>query len=217
MQRTCSMAVMVFLLTLGVAAISSARQQQPAPVNPATEAQQNSGSQAQEATEALSPEAEDKLLRQVRHELIMLPFYGTFDNLSFRLDGRTVTLLGQVVDPSTKRDAESRVKHIEGVEKVINNIEVLPPSSLDDRLRRAIYRSIYSYGPMFRYGRMPVPPIHIIVRSGRVTLVGVVDSEGDKNVATMRASQVTGVLSVTNDLRVVKPGEEKKEKKEKKK
>jgi hyperosmotically inducible protein len=142
-------------------------------------------------------------MKEVRHELIMLPYYGVFDNLAFRIDGRTVTLEGQVTQPVMKSDAENAVKRIEGVEKVVNNIEVLPPSSMDDRTRRAVYRSIYSYGPLFKYGGMAVPSIHIIVKSGHVTLAGVVDSEADKNVAGMRANQVPGIFQVTNNLRVV--------------
>jgi len=146
----------------------------------------------------------------VRHELIMLPYYGVFDNLVFRVDGRTVTLMGQVTNPTLKSDAERSVKRIEGVEKVVNNLEVLPPSPMDDRTRKAVYRAIYSYGPLFKYGNMAVPPIHIIVKNGRVTLEGVVDNETDKNLAGMRANQVPGTFQVTNNLRVVNPGNSKK-------
>ena len=159
--------------------------------------------ETQAANEALTPEATNKLAREVRHELIMLPYYGVFDNLEFRLDGRTVTLIGQVVNPTTKTDAGNVVKRIEGVEKVVNNIEVLPPSPSDERIRRAVYRAIYSYGPLFKYGNMAVPPIHIIVRNGRIALEGVVDTESDKNLAGMRASTVPGTFAVTNNLRVL--------------
>lgn len=169
----------------------------------AVQTQPNNAAQSQEANETLSPESQDRLIKEVRHELIMLPYYGVFDNLAFRVNGRTVTLEGQVVRPVTKADAENSVKHIEGVEKVINNIEVLPPSSMDDRIRRAVYQSIYSYGPLFKYGGMAVPPIHIIVKNARVTLDGVVDNEADKNLAGMRANQVPGTFQVTNNLRVV--------------
>jgi hyperosmotically inducible protein len=155
------------------------------------------------ANEALSPESQDKLVREVRHELIMLPYYNVFDNLTFGINGRTVTLNGQVVQPVTKSGAENAVKHIEGVEKVINNIEVLPPSNMDDRIRRQVYNAIYSYGPLFKYGNMAVPPIHIIVRNGRITLEGVVDSESDKNYAGVRANTVPGTFQVTNNLRVI--------------
>ena len=165
--------------------------------------QPNTNPQAQEADEALSPEAENQLIKEVRHKLVMLPYYSVFDNLAYRVDGRTVTLEGQVVNPVVKSDAENAVKRIEGVDKVVNNIEVLPPSPMDNRIRRQVYRAIYSYGPLFKYGHMAVPPIHIIVRNGRVTLEGVVDNETDKNLAGMRANQVPGTFQVTNNLRVV--------------
>jgi len=169
--------------------------------------------QSMSADESLSPQSQDKLIREIRHELILLPYYNVFDNLEFSLNGRTVTLNGQVVQPVTKSDAENAVKRIEGVEKVINNIEVLPPSNMDDRIRRQVYNSIYSYGPLFKYGNMSVPPIHIIVRNGRITLDGVVDSEGDKNVAGMRANQVPGTFGVTNNLRVISSERSSKDKK----
>ncbi len=113
----------------------------------------------------------------------------------------------------TKSDAENSVKHIEGVEKVINKIEVLPPSGVDERIRRQVYNSIFGYGPLFKYGNMAVPPIHIIVRNGRITLEGVVDSEADKNYATMRASIVPGTFGVTNNLRVISDNNKKNNKK----
>ncbi len=157
------------------------------------------------ADETLTPESQDRLIREVRHELIMLPFYNVFDNLEFSVNGRTVTLEGQVTKDVTKSDAENSVKHIEGVDKVINNIQVLPPSNMDDRIRREVYQSIYSFGPLFKYGNMAVPPIRIIVRNGRITLDGVVDSESDKNMAGVRANLVPGTFGVTNNLRVIKP------------
>lgn len=176
--------------------------QNTAPAAP--QAQQNAPQdQSMSANEALSPESQDKLIREVRHELIMLPYYGVFDNLTFGINGRTVTLNGQVVQPVTRSDAENAVKHIEGVEKVINNIEILPPSGMDERIRREVYRSIYSYGPLFKYGNMAVPPIHIIVKNARITLDGVVDSEADKNYASVRANMVPGTFGVTNNLRVI--------------
>lgn len=204
-----------FLVTMCFVVLGSAQQTQPAP-SPAqskdqsVQTQPSSAVQSQPANETLSPESQDRLVREVRHELIMLPYYGVFDTLSFRIEGRTVILDGQVVQPVVRSDAENSVKHIEGVEKVINNIEVLPPSPTDDRIRRAVYRSIYSYGPLFKYGGMAVPPIHIIVKGGRVTLDGVVDSEADKNVAGMRANQVPGTFQITNNLRVVPSGGKKK-------
>ena len=193
-----------FLVMLCFVVLGSAQQTPPAPSNNQTvQTQPSSAAQSQAANETLTPESQDRLVREVRHELIMLPYYGVFDNLSFRIEGRTVILDGQVVQPVVRKDAENSVKHIEGVEKVVNNIEVLPASPMDDRIRRDAYRSIYSYGPLFKYGGMAVPPIHIIVRNGRITLEGVVDSEADKSIAGMRANQVPGTFQITNNLRVV--------------
>ncbi len=145
-----------------------------------------------------------KLEKEVRHVLLLLPYYSVFDNLAYKVEGDKVTLLGQVVRPSTKSDAEVDVKKIEGVASVDNQIEVLPASPMDDRLRRAVFRAIYSDPMLERYAIQSVPPIHIIVKSGRVTLEGVVSSEADKNVAYIRASGVAGVFSVTNNLRIEK-------------
>ena len=138
--------------------------------------------------------------KQVRHELLMLPYYSVFDHLAFQILGDRVILLGQVVRPSTKSDAEARVKKLEGVSSVANRIEVLPLSPYDDRLRRALYRAIYSNTFLHRYALQPVPPIHIIVKHGHVTLEGVVASEAEKNVAYIEASGVGGVFSVKNNL-----------------
>jgi hyperosmotically inducible protein len=146
--------------------------------------------------------AADRISREVRHELVMLPYYGVFDNLAYRVDGSTVTLLGQVTRPTLKSDAEHVVKDIEGVEKVNNQIEVLPLSSMDDRIRLATYRAIYSTQGLDRYALNAVPPIHIIVNNGKVTLEGVVANEADKNLACLKANGVSGVFSVTNNLRV---------------
>lgn len=144
-----------------------------------------------------------RLEDQVRHELVMLPYYGVFDNLAFRVEnGDTVRLLGQVVRPTLKSSAENVVRNVEGVERVINDIEVLPVSFHDDRIRRAAYRAIYGYPGLDRYALQPVPPIHIIVKNGDLTLEGVVASEMDRNLANIRANGVSGVFSVTNNLRV---------------
>ena len=145
---------------------------------------------------------QDRLTREVRHELVMLPYYGVFDNLAYRVDGSTVTLLGQVTRPTLKSDAENVVKDIEGVTKVENRIQVLPLSSMDDGIRMATYRAIYGQTGLDRYGLQAVPPIHIIVDNGKVTLEGVVNNEADKNMAGIRANGVSGVFSVTNNLRV---------------
>ncbi len=211
MHKACRTLGFVFLALLCFAVLGSAQQTPPAPSNDqSVQTQPSSAAQSQAANETLTPESQDRLVREVRHELIMLPYYGVFDNLVFRIDGRTVTLEGQVVQPVVKSDAGNSVKRIEGVEKVVNNIDVLPPSPMDDRIRRAVYRSIYSYGPLFKYGGMAVPPIHIIVKGGRVTLEGVVDNETDKNLAGMRANQVPGTFQMTNNLRVVNSSRKKK-------
>ena len=146
----------------------------------------------------------DRLTREVRHELVMLPYYGVFDNLAYRVDGRHVTLYGQVTRPTLKSDAENVVKSIEGVEGVTNNIEVLPLSPNDDRVRLAVYRAIYGDPALQRYQLSAVPSIHIIVKNGNVTLEGVVANEGDRNIANIRANGVPGVFSVTNHLQVEK-------------
>jgi osmotically-inducible protein OsmY len=143
-----------------------------------------------------------RIAREVMHEMLMLPYYSVFDNLAFRVEGYTVHLYGQVVNASLKPDAEASVKHIEGVQKVVNNIEVLPPSGMDDRIRRAEYRAIYGFDGLSRYSLGTVPSIHIIVKRGHVTLVGVVDNPTDKQMAEMRAKGVSGVFSVDDQLRV---------------
>jgi hyperosmotically inducible periplasmic protein len=153
--------------------------------------------------EQLSPKAQDRIIREVRHELLMLPYFGVFDYIAFKVDGSTVTLLGEVVRPTLKSDSENAVKHIEGVEKVDNQIDVLPPSPMDDGLRIRLYREIYGYPALEKYALGVQKPIRIIVKNGRVTLEGVVDNESDKNLAGLRANGVPGIFSVTNNLQVV--------------
>ena len=145
--------------------------------------------------------ARSRVIKEVRHELVMLPYYGVFDNLGFKVDGYKVTLVGQVTRPTLKSDAEKAVKGIEGVEAVINQIEILPLSGNDDRTRLAVYRAIYA-SPLDRYALQAVPPIHIVVKNGNVTLEGVVLNSGDKNIAGIRANGVSGVFKVTNNLQV---------------
>jgi hyperosmotically inducible protein len=143
----------------------------------------------------------DRIYKEVRHELVTLPFYGVFDNLSYKVDpDGTVTLYGQVTRPTLKSDAENVVKRIEGVTRVVNNIEVLPTSINDDQIRRAVYRSIYGNDVLSQYQMRAVPPIHIIVKNGHVTLEGVVARQMDKQIAGMQANGVPGVFSVTNNL-----------------
>jgi BON domain-containing protein len=143
-----------------------------------------------------------RLEREVRHELVMLPYYGVFDNFAYKVEGATVTLLGQVTRPVLKSDAEAVVKKLEGVERVNNQIEVLPVSPNDDRIRIAVYRAIYGSQGLDRYAMRAVPTIHIIVKGGNVTLEGAVATEADKNLANIRANGVSGVFSVKNNLQV---------------
>jgi hyperosmotically inducible protein len=160
--------------------------------------------QAQGAQASNQQRLQARLQKEVRHVLVTQPFYSVFDNLAYKVDGDRVTLLGQVVKPTLKSDAASAVKSIEGVAAVDNEIEVLPVSPSDDRIRLAEFRAIYSGPGMEKYSIQAVPPIHIIVKNGHVTLVGVVASEADKTIANVRAQSVPGVFSVTNQLTVEK-------------
>ena len=157
------------------------------------------------AQEQPSARAQERITKEVRHELLMLPWFGVFDYIAYKVDGYNVILLGQVSRPTLKSDAENAVKHIEGVEKVDNQIEVLPTSPMDDELRLKLYRAIYGYPPLEKYALGVQKPIRIIVKNGRVTLEGVIDSEADKNLVTIRANSVPGIFSVINNLQVVKP------------
>src|SRR5678816_1294188 len=143
-----------------------------------------------------------RIVREVRHELVTLPYYGVFDWLEYEVqnDG-TVILRGEVVRPTTKSDAEGRVKDIDGVRGVVNQIEVLPLSPSDDRARRGLYRAIYNFNsPLFRYATQSVPPIHLIVKRGHATLKGVVANRNDAQLAYIRARGVPGLFSVKNEL-----------------
>lgn len=152
---------------------------------------------------ALSQKGVDRIVKEAHHELVMLPFYGVFDNLLYQVspDG-TVTLLGQVSRPTLKPDAERAVKEIEGVVRVDNQIKVLPVSPNDDRIRRATYRKIYGNSVLSQYQLRAVPPIHIVVDNGHVKLEGVVARQMEKQIAGMQANSVSGVFSVENNLRV---------------
>jgi hyperosmotically inducible protein len=147
---------------------------------------------------------QDRISREVFHELVTLPQLTIFDNIQYKVDGNKVTLMGQVRNAVLKDSAESAVKHIEGVESVNNQIEVLPPSPNDDRIRREVARSLFNDERLFRYSMGSVPPIHIIVKGGHVTLEGIVNSQADKNEANIRANSVPGVFSVDNHLQVQK-------------
>jgi hyperosmotically inducible periplasmic protein len=154
---------------------------------------------------APSAAATARITKEVRHELVMLPYFSVFDNLSYKVDGYNVTLMGQVTRPTLKSDAENVVKRIEGVEHVDNQIEVLPLSPNDDRIRRQVYRAIYGYPALQKYAMGVQQPIRIIVKNGNITLEGVVDNEADKNIANIRARSVPGAFAVNNNLQVVKP------------
>lgn len=152
-----------------------------------------------------SSRSQERITREVRHELLMLPYFGVFDNIAFKVDGYNVTLLGQVVRPSLKSDAENTVKHIEGVDHVDNQIEVLPTSPMDDGLRIRLFHEIYGFPSLEKYAMGVQKPIRIIVKNGHVTLEGVVDNDADKNTAGIRANSVPGIFSVNNNLRVESP------------
>jgi len=151
-----------------------------------------------------SAKSQERIVKEVRHELLMLPYFGVFDYIALKVEGSTVTLLGEVVRPTLKSDAENSIKRIEGVEKIENQIDVLPPSSMDDRLRIRLFRAIYQYPALQKYELGVQKPIRIIVKSGRATLEGVVDNEADKNLAGVRANGVSGLFSVTNNLQISK-------------
>ncbi len=162
-----------------------------------------------EASQQSAPSAnarlEQRLSSEVRHELNMIPQFTVFDNLAYRVDGGTVTLFGQVRDAIVKDSAEARVKHLEGVERVDNQIEILPASFNDDRIRGRVARAVFNDPRLFNYGIQSVPPIHIIVKNGHVNLEGVVRTQADKDDAFIRANGVPGVFSVQNNLQVEQP------------
>ena len=146
---------------------------------------------------------ETRIVREVRHQLLMLPYYGIFDDLAFSVTGSTVTLVGQVTRPTLKSDAQNVIKRVEGVTDVVNDVEVLPPSPMDDQIRAAEYRAIYGDPSLStRYGFRALPSIHIIVKNGQVTLEGVVANQADKNLVNIRANTVPNVFSVKNELQV---------------
>lgn len=150
-----------------------------------------------------NPQPQD-LAVQVRHELVMIPYYGVFDDLNYSVDNATgvVTLTGDVVNPVVRTDAEHSVKRLPGVTRVVNKINILPPSGMDNRIRAAEYRAVFGYSDLYRYAMGAIPSIHIVVDFGHVTLTGVVSTQADKEVAYIRANSVPGVFSVTNNLRV---------------
>jgi hyperosmotically inducible protein len=152
-----------------------------------------------------NPRLEQRLSKEVHHALAMIPEFTIFDNLSYRVDGDTVTLYGQVRNAFIKDEAQNRVKHLEGVQSVNNQIEVLPASFNDDRVRRQVARALFGDARLSTYSMQPVPPIHIIVKNGHVDLEGVVRTQTDKDTAFVRANGVAGVFSVDNNLQVEQP------------
>lgn len=152
--------------------------------------------------------SDQRLAREIRHELLLLPYYGVFDHLAFSVNNGSVELLGAVARPTLKSEAENVIKQIEGVTNLTNRIEVLPLSPLDDRIRLASFRAIYHDSALAtRYSYRAHPPIHIIVRNGHVTLEGVVANEFDRNIVNLRANGVRSVFSVTNNLRLEAQGD----------
>jgi hyperosmotically inducible periplasmic protein len=157
---------------------------------------------SQQITKSADSRLEQRLSGEVRHELNMIPQFTVFDNLAYRVDGGTVTLFGQVRNAIVKDSAEARVKHLEGVERVDNQIEILPASFNDDRIRRRVAVAVFNDARLFNYRIQAVPPIHIIVKNGHVNLVGMVRTQADKDSAFIRANGVSGVFSVENNLQV---------------
>lgn len=148
-----------------------------------------------------TPQNKPDLGEQVRHALVMLPWYSVFDNLQYKVEGDVVTLSGQVSWPAVKVDAAAATKRIPGVSKVIDNIEVLPLSYSDNWIRWAAYRKLYNHNsPLWRYSLGAIPQIHILVKNGNITLTGVVAKESDKTTATLLVKSIPGVFSVTNSL-----------------
>ena len=145
------------------------------------------------------------LEEQVRHEILMVPYIGVFDNLSYKVENGVVTLSGQVTQPVRKSDVENVVKNIPGVIAVNDQIEVLPLSPFDDRIRVRTLRTLERSASLDKYFRGVQPGIRIIVKNGNVTLDGVVLNSGDRQIAYMAANQVPGVFSVTNNLQLEPP------------
>jgi hyperosmotically inducible protein len=162
----------------------------------------SNGDVCQPAVTSRSSAFEQRLSGEVRHQLAMIPQFTVFDNLAYRVDGRTVVLYGQVRNAVIKDVAEKSVKRLEGVERVENKIEILPASFNDDRIRRQVARAMFRDARLSSYAIQPVPPIHIIVKNGHVNLEGVVRTQTDKDDAFIRANGVPGVFSVQNNLKV---------------
>ena len=199
-----NLAIAIVSCALFVGTMFAQNQQQGIAANASNPSPDNTKIQTQNGREVLSGvEPDARIQRETLHELLMLPYYSVFDDLRFSVSGNTVTLMGAVTNPTVKSDAEARVKKIEGVSNVVNNIKVLPPSPMDDQIRREVYRAIYGSDGLYRYAMGAVPSIHIIVDNGHVTLTGIVDNQADKQMATIRAGQVPGIFGkINNELQV---------------
>ena len=204
--------VLVLSLLLAWSAAVLAQSAQSSQATLATQSAQavtSNGPVTQDYNKTIVPsgdQAEANIAKQVRHELLKLPYYSVFDDLEYSVQGRTVTLSGAVtnVHSQTAKDAERAVKHIEGVDQVINNIRVLPPNVADEHARLRMYRALSRSGGLSQYLWPQAPAIRIVVDNQRVTLKGYVNSEGDKNLANIAANEVRDVFQVTNDLQVTK-------------
>jgi len=161
-------------------------------------AQQN----AQSSIGQRATSSQNLVSREVLHQLTMLPRYTIYDNLEYSVNGGHITLKGEVVNPVLKSDAEGAVKSVEGVESVDNQIQVLPLSPMDNDIRHAEYRAIYSQPNLQRYAEGALATIHIIVNNGHVTLEGAVANQADKDAAGIKGNTVPNVFSVTNDLKI---------------
>jgi hyperosmotically inducible protein len=206
MKKTALLIASLLLWTAAVAAQSNSQNANKNKKTPEPITTQGTPALTTRDSEGNMSGDDARIAREVRHQLLLLPYYGVFDDLAYKVENGNVTLYGYVVRPTTKSDAENVVKKIEGVKSVTNNIEVAPTSPMDDQVRRAVYRSIFGRVGLDRYAFQAIPSIHILVKNGHVTLTGVVDNEMDKNLAGMQANSVPGVFSVTNNL-VVAGGE----------
>ena len=206
MRKTLLMSVLLVLSTAALAQTAHLSPAAPATASQMASLTSNGPVVADYGKIAYPNDPEGHIAKEVRHELLMLPYYSLFDDLEYSVQDHTVTLSGYVTSEhaSTKSEAENVVKHIEGVDKVVNNIKILPPSPMDQEARERVYRALANTGSLSRYFWEAAPSIHIIVDGQRVTLKGFVMSEGDKNLANIAAKSVPDVFQVTNELRVVK-------------
>ena len=211
MRKLVLFGLLSALATAALAQTSQNLQTPPAsPINPASETVISSNGPVVAGfgnpIPANAPAAEVAIAREVRHVLLMLPYYSLFDDLEYSVQGRTVTLSGSLtaVHAETKNAAEDAVKNVEGVEKVINNIRILPPNQFDEQIRMAAYRKLTNAGGLAQYFWQAAPSIHIIVDNSNVTLKGYVNSSGDKDLAGITIREMQNVFNVKNELQVIK-------------